>query len=195
MVNLIHGKEIRKEKEMRKLKKIILITLAFVIPCCLILLIVNSIELKKKNDFLHSEIEQMKLEIQSNEEQISDLTDLLYETHEKYEDKPVYEFAINKTELTYTSLGVFKISHYCPCAKCCGKTNGITASGTIATPNKTVAAGTSLPFGTILKIDGQEYVVEDRGGAIGNNRIDVFCSSHAEALQKGVYYTEVFIKE
>lgn len=180
---------------MRKLKKIVLITLALVIPCCLILLIVNSIELKRKNDFLHSEIEQMKLEIQANEERISDLTDLLCETYEKYEDKPVYEIAINKTEPKQTSLGVFKISHYCPCEKCCGKTNGITASGTRATPNKTVAAGTALPFGTILKIGSQEYVVEDRGGAIGNNRIDVFCSSHTEALQKGVYYTEVFIKE
>lgn len=180
---------------MRKLKKIILITLALVIPCCLILLIVNNLELKRKSDFLHSEVEQMKLEIQSNEEQISDLTNLLYETYEEHEDKPVYEFAISKAEPKYTSLGIFKISHYCPCAKCCGKTNGITASGTIATPNKTVAAGTALPFGTILKIDGQEYVVEDRGGAIGNNRIDVFCSTHTEALQKGVYYTEVFVKE
>lgn len=195
MINLKHSKEIRKEKEMRKLKKIVLITLAFVIPCCLILLIVNSIELKRKNDFLHSEIEQMKLEIQANEERISDLIDLLCETYEEYEDKPVYEIAINKTEPKQTSLGVFKISHYCPCAKCCGKTNGITASGTIATPNKTVAAGTALPFGTILKIGSQEYIVEDRGGAIGDNRIDVFCSTHAEALQKGIYYTEVFIKE
>lgn len=86
--------------------------------------------------------------------------------------------------------GDCRITFYCPCAKCCGKSDGITASGALATPNHTVAAGT-LPFGTRLLIDGEEYVVEDRG--VGDHQIDIFVSSHEEALQRGLYYTDVYI--
>ena len=87
------------------------------------------------------------------------------------------------------SYGDCRITFYCPCSRCCGKTDGITASGVLATPNHTVAA--TLPFGTRLLIDGEEYVVEDRG--VGDHQIDIFVSSHDEALRRGLYYTEVFI--
>ena len=55
---------------------------------------------------------------------------------------------------------------YCACEYCCGKTDGITASGTKATAGRTIAADPSLPFGTVVVIDGHEYVVEDRGGGV-----------------------------
>ena len=35
------------------------------------------------------------------------------------------------------SLGQFKISAYCHCSKCCGKSDGITATGAKATANRT----------------------------------------------------------
>ena len=87
---------------------------------------------------------------------------------------------------------VYKVTAYCACAKCCGgHANGYTASGTKATQGRTVAAPSNLSFGTKLIINGKEYVVEDRGGAIKGNRIDVYVSSHAEALRWGVKYLPV----
>ena len=41
------------------------------------------------------------------------------------------------------------------------------------------------------EIDGVTYTVEDRGGAIQGNRIDIYMNSHAEALAWGVKYLPV----
>lgn len=92
-------------------------------------------------------------------------------------------------------LGTFKVTGYCKCSSCCGKSNGITASGTVAKAGRTIAADTSkLPFGTKVVIDGNTYTVEDRGGAINGNKIDMFFESHSQALQWGVRYCEVYVK-
>ena len=89
----------------------------------------------------------------------------------------------------------YKITAYCSCSKCCGKTTGRTASGTKATAGRTVAASGQFAFGTKLNIGGHTYVVEDRGGAIKGNKIDIFVNSHAEALQWGVRYLPVSVVE
>ena len=88
---------------------------------------------------------------------------------------------------------VYKITAYCPCSKCCGKTTGRTASGTTATAGRTVAASSKFAFGTKLNIGGHVYTVEDRGGAINGNKIDIFVNTHAEALQWGVRYLSVSV--
>lgn len=89
----------------------------------------------------------------------------------------------------------FTATAYCPCEKCCGKwalnrPNGIvyTASGAIAEEGVTVAADWNiLPAGTLIEIDGLgERIVQDRGGAITGNRIDLFFNSHQDALDFGV---------
>lgn len=93
----------------------------------------------------------------------------------------------------YEYIGTYVTTGYCPCARCCGKTNGITASGTVATANHTIAADTSvLPFGTQVVINGQVYTVEDRGGAIRGGRIDIFFASHQEALNYGRRSVDVY---
>ena len=89
------------------------------------------------------------------------------------------------------SIGVYKITGYCSCARCCGKATGRTASGTIATAGRTVAASAALPYGTKVNINGHTYTVEDRGGAIKGNKIDIYFSSHAQALAWGVKYLPV----
>ena len=89
----------------------------------------------------------------------------------------------------------YKITAYCPCSKCCGKSTGRTASGTKATAGRTVAAPSNFAFGTKLNIGGHVYTVEDRGGAIKGNKIDIFVSSHQEALQWGVRYLTVSVVE
>lgn len=109
------------------------------------------------------------------------------------ETPQTYESVSPKTETPPQRkyLGQYTIYAYCPCAKCCGKTNGITASGTIATEGRTVAS--TLPFGTKLYIDGiGERIVEDRGGGIGTGKIDVFMSDHNSALQFGVRKLDVY---
>ena len=91
-----------------------------------------------------------------------------------------------------TSLGVYKVTAYCPCSKCCGSwQNGITAWGTTARAGRTIAAPSNFPFGTKLKINGKTYTVEDRGGAIKGNRIDLYVNSHSEAMAWGVKYLNV----
>ena len=103
------------------------------------------------------------------------------------EPEPVVE-----PEPTIVSLGTYKITAYCGCAKCCGKTDGITASGTHVTAGRTIAAPPEIPFGTKLMINGHIYTVEDRGGAIKGKRIDIYFESHEEAERFGVQYIEVF---
>lgn len=80
----------------------------------------------------------------------------------------------------------FTATAYCGCSKCCGKSTGRTASGTMATQGRTVAMPSSYKFGTKIEIQGMgTYVVEDRGGAIKGNRIDIFFSNHQSALNFG----------
>lgn len=73
------------------------------------------------------------------------------------------------------------------------KTTGET--GTQATAGRTVAAPSKFAFGTKLNIGGHIYTVEDRGGAIKGNRIDIYVSSHSAALQWGVKYLPVSVAQ
>ena len=91
-------------------------------------------------------------------------------------------------------------SAYCSCATCCGKTTGITSSGAPAKEWYTLAAGKGYPIGTIIYIpafadkpNGGWFVVEDRGGAISNNKIDVYMGSHSSALIFGRRNLECYI--
>ena len=101
------------------------------------------------------------------------------------------------------SLGEFKVTAYCSCEKCCGRwannrPNGIVygASGEQLIPNVSIATDPSvIPYGTTVVINGNEYVSHDCGGAIKENRIDIYMESHEQALEWGVKYLEVFVKE
>ena len=89
------------------------------------------------------------------------------------------------------------VSAYCASEVCCGRRykdgvdedgNRVTASGVPAT-GFLVAAPKSVPFGTKMAIPGYaggDWVeVQDRGGAIVGNKIDLLMSSHEKALQWG----------
>jgi 3D (Asp-Asp-Asp) domain-containing protein len=109
------------------------------------------------------------------------------ELEQEIKPEPIIE-----PEPSVISLGVYKITAYCGCTKCCGKTDGITASGTHVTAGRTIAAPPEIQFGTKLIINGHAYTVEDRGGAIKGKRIDIYFDSHQEAVDFGVQYIEVF---
>ena len=92
-------------------------------------------------------------------------------------------------------LGRYLVTGYDICVKCCGKTDGITASGTVATVGRTVSAGPELPFGTTLYIDGiGERVVEDRGSGVTEGCLDVLCEDHAACYATTGWY-DVYIME
>ena len=102
---------------------------------------------------------------------------------------------VEETKPTLTSIGTYELTAYCACKKCCGKTDGITASGVIAVEGVTIAADTKIhPFGTNIIIDGHEYTVQDRGGAIKGNKIDIYFENHQKALEFGVQYKDIYVK-
>lgn len=118
------------------------------------------------------------------------------------ETKPIEETAVVETieipepDFEITNLGEYELTAYCACEKCCGKTDGITASGVKAVQGVTVAADTKIhPFGTKLFINGHKYIVQDRGGAIKGNKIDIYFDNHQEALEFGVQHKEIFLIE
>ena len=98
----------------------------------------------------------------------------------------------------------YKLTAYCPCTKCCGdfpgKIKGQTASGAMAQAGHTIAAPKGVPFGArvLAVVDGQREVVgivEDRGGAIQDLRLDIYFATHQEALDFGVQYVEITFEE
>lgn len=111
-----------------------------------------------------------------------------------------------EASLKSNSLGEFRITAYCSCPICCGEyaynrpidENGNSivygASGERLVQGVSVAADTSiLPFGTKIQINGHTYVVQDIGGAIQGNSIDVYFENHSDALAFGVKYADVKI--
>ncbi len=90
-------------------------------------------------------------------------------------------------------------------ASTCGKspsspTYGITSSGEKATSWYTVAAGSAYPIGTVIyipyfanKANGGWFVVQDRGGAISNNKIDVYMDTYTECQIFGRRNLECYI--
>jgi len=93
-------------------------------------------------------------------------------------------------------IGYFSLTAYCSCSSCCGKDDGITASGTRVQSNHTIAADISvLPFGTVVYINGEDYTVEDTGSAINGNRIDIYFDSHSDALVFGRRTEKVYIRK
>lgn len=98
------------------------------------------------------------------------------------------------------------VTGYCKCGDCCGwrrnwygmpvyaggskegqrKQVGLTASGRMASEG-TIAADTRLyPFGTVMYIEGYGYGrVEDTGGRVKGQHIDLYFHSHREARRWG----------
>ena len=97
----------------------------------------------------------------------------------------------------WKSLGTFKITHYC-CEKyphiCNAGAPYKTATGTSPHVGGCAVDPSVIPLGSYVKINGVVYHAEDTGGAIKGNRIDLVTETHQEALDKGTYKTQVFLK-
>ncbi len=144
------------------------------------------------------EYEQVKTEYIEAEELASyEQVGELLETVENDDlSAEIGEYSANNGD-KWENLGEFRVTAYCPCSSCCGFwADGITSCGAIAEEGITIAADTDvLPYGSKVLIDGHEYTVQDTGGAIQGNRIDIYFDSHQTAKEYGVQYHEVFVKE
>ena len=94
-----------------------------------------------------------------------------------------------------TALGNYKLTFYCPCELCNGVAGAKTASGTTPTEGRTIAVDSSvIPLGSRVYIEGYGvFIAEDTGGAIKDNKIDVFVSSHDRAYELGVQYANIYL--
>ena len=77
---------------------------------------------------------------------------------------------------------------------------GITASGAKVKEWYTVAAGKSYPMGTVIYIpalkdkpNGGWFIVQDRGGAIKDNKLDIYMGTYNECIQFGRKNLECYI--
>lgn len=109
-------------------------------------------------------------------------------------------------EVYMESLGVFKLTAYCSCQKCCGKYainrpndkdgNEIVygSTGVRLKAGLSIAVDPNvIPYGSKVEINGNTYEAHDTGGSIRGNRIDVYFNSHQDALNFGVRHAEVFL--
>ena len=123
-------------------------------------------------------------------------------------------FGGKPSNYAWTAQRTMLVTGYCDCKKCTNwkrnwrgervvasgtakgahKQVGVTASGAYA-GHGTIAADTSrYPFGTIMYVPGYGYGrVEDRGGAIQGDHIDLFFRTHREALRWGRQHRKVTV--
>ncbi|MCR4722860.1 MAG: ubiquitin-like domain-containing protein [Eubacteriales bacterium] len=113
-------------------------------------------------------------------------------------------FSVPSGGLIETPAGIYEViremdvnaSGYCPCEICCGEfASGITANGSKATAGYTLAAAKDIPFGTLVYIPyfDRVFEVQDRGGAINGNRIDIYFNTHGEAIVFGRRTLKIYI--
>ena len=94
-----------------------------------------------------------------------------------------------------------RISFYCNCPICCGKWYTPEAIGKAGVPlveGKHCAATKDIPLGSVVEVDGTEYIVADRVADWIYEKygtcIDIFMgTNHTGALQSGVKECEVKI--
>lgn len=201
-------------KKTRLVTGLILLALALVIATAGSILVINNfseskvvevqttVKVADDENVLKSDNKTDKLSTKSSNEKVASKTNdkIVISTNKnkkttkKANKKKNTKKKSSKKKSKLKNIGTYKITGYCGCSSCCGKTDGVTASGTRATAGRTIAADTTdLPFGTKVVIDGHTYTVEDVGGAIKGNHIDVYFSSHSKALQWGVRYCDVYV--
>lgn len=121
-----------------------------------------------------------------------------YEKRIQY-TQDLYDNAYDSFDLKY--VGEFKCTAYCTEKRehICGEGHGITASGQPVQAGVSVAVGNTdqFPYGTILYIEGVGIrIVQDTGGGLADNQIDLAMDTHENALEWGVQEgLKVFVLE
>ena len=93
-------------------------------------------------------------------------------------------------------LGNFYATAYCGENSAGEPISRMTYSGKDAVAKHTISADLDLyPLGTKLLIGDIVYTVEDCGGSIKGNKLDIFFDTYREAMDFGVQYVDVYLAE
>jgi len=94
-----------------------------------------------------------------------------------------------------TNILVAVVTAYCGCKICCGPAAPApTASGVWPKEGITVAAPRSIPFGTVVEIEGVgRRIVQDRTAKRFDGRWDIYFDSHQEAKRFGKKKLKIWI--
>ena len=121
--------------------------------------------------------------------------------HEPHTTRPT---VVSRGEERYIDTFIGCITMYTEGYKSCGKypshpEYGITASGKRVKANHTIAMDKRFPFGTLVRVEGFDTIfeVEDRGGAITGNDVDIYIPEYPDGEKKafkwGVQERQVWI--
>lgn len=188
MSTQIKNKETRK-KARRRLKPEVKIFLAFVLFLITLSVGVNLF-------YGQSETTREETETQSTSEFSTEVKQPYVEIIEMtIKEAPTVEVENIEEVVGVLPFGEFYITGYTPtCEHCCGKSDGITASGVVASAERTVAMhqidmnNLGIEYGDSIYIEGiGERVVEDTGCRQGV--IDVACASHEDCYKVTRYAT------
>lgn len=161
---------------------------------CAILWCANTIIAKSERNAALDRVETLQEENTELIEQNKTLQESIDKLKKEAAEKEKNE-AKSTEAADWISAGTFKVTHYCNCERCQGEYTGTTATGTAPKAGRTIAVDPDrIPLGSVVKINGQEYVAEDTGAAIKGNRVDIFVTDHGEAIAKGVKKEIVYLK-
>ena len=174
-----------------KLSKKGAVTLA---TALVVFLVTTGLMLSRVKDLESSYDEQSKQMQLLKDEYNSLSNELSAEKSERTKYQRLYdEVSIRNEQLeaeleNWRCLGQFVITYYWPGEDVYGR---LTSTGAIAEEGRTIAVDPSIiPYGSIVLINGNEYVAQDCGGAIKGKNIDIFVDN--PKMQK--YTVEIYIK-
>lgn len=163
-------------------------------------------KVKYQNDV---EIERTEISSEIVQEPVDRIVQISTKVTSRYGDRSIAANAANTLAASVADVEpvIVTMNASAYTASTCGKSPsdagyGRTASGAYATSNYTLAAGKGYPIGTVIyipyfadEINGGWFVVQDRGGAISNNRIDIYMDTYEECISFGRRNLECYVYE
>jgi 3D (Asp-Asp-Asp) domain-containing protein len=153
-------------------------------------------KVKYQNDV---EIERTEISSEVIQEPVDRIVQISTKVSSRYGDRSIAANASNYLAASVADIEpiVLTMNASAYTASTCGKSEsdpgyGVTSSGNYAIANYTLAAGSAYPIGTVMyipyfadDINGGWFVVQDRGGAISNNRIDIYMDTYEDCILFG----------
>ena len=163
-----------------------------------------------ENQRIQQRVQELDVAVASKKEQLTSLDCILTDTKRALSEEKTktenlvaqnaeleQQISQMKGNPDFSYRGEFTVTYYCgeDYPHICGTANGVTSSGATAFAGVTVAADPSIiPTGTYIYIKGVGMrVVQDTGGGIQGNKLDVYVDTHDEALENGIHEASVWI--
>lgn len=116
------------------------------------------------------------------------------EEKKKAESNGLKTYKGKSSSFTYSKVYTMNSSAYAPVTACCGKSDGITASGMKAGYGVVAVDPRYIKLGTKLYVEGYGYAIAaDTGGAIKGYKIDLCYNTYSEAVNYGRKNVKVYV--